>query len=321
MKIDRLIAILLYLLAHEKVTARELSSYFDVTPRTIYRDMETLALAGVPIFASPGMDGGYGLVESFRLDRAFFKEEELLALFTALKGINAAIKDKSIDSVLLKLKALSARPRSLRGRPEELPPILYVPIPWGMPSDCAQWLSKIRQAIDRRRVLSFMYTKSDGSSTRRRVEPLTLVLQADVWYLYAWDTGRRDYRFFRLSRLSDLTVEQLSFKRRPGRRPFPWEGGWNSGPSTVVQLRFSPCAAQKARDVFPWEQPQVQEDGSLSFSMSFPYDDWVESRIRSFGPQVEVIQPEWVRRRISELAGSIAGRYRNTDTQLSGTSR
>jgi predicted DNA-binding transcriptional regulator YafY len=94
MKIDRLIAILLYLLSRDKVTARELSSYFGVTLRTIYRDMETLDLAGVPIASYQGVEGGYGLVESFRLDRSFFKEGEFLALFSALKGINAAIKDK-----------------------------------------------------------------------------------------------------------------------------------------------------------------------------------------------------------------------------------
>jgi predicted DNA-binding transcriptional regulator YafY len=311
MKIDRLIAILLYLLAHEKVTARELSAYFAVALRTIYRDMETLALAGVPIFASPGMDGGYGLVESFRLDRTFFKEEELLALFTALKGINAAMKDKSIESVLLKLKALAGPPGRSRSKADELPPVVYVPIPWGMPSRYAERLEAMKHAIERRRVVAFTYTKTDGGSTSRRVEPLSLVLQADVWYLYAWDRGRKDYRFFRLSRLSEITVEQLSFQRRPGRKPFPWEGGWEAGQQTLLQLRFCPCAAQKARDTFAWEQPQVQPDGSLCFSLSFPYDDWVESLILSFGPAVHVMEPGWVAQRITDLACKTAAQYQS----------
>jgi predicted DNA-binding transcriptional regulator YafY len=309
MKIDRLIAILLYLLSRQKVTARELASYFGVTLRTIYRDMETLGLAGVPIVSSAGLDGGYGLVESFTLDRAFFKEEELLALFSALKGINAAIKDKTIEAVLAKLKALSSRTGPAREKREDLPPVVYVPIPWGMPSAWTELLEAIRRAIERRRVIGFTYTKSGGEKGRRRVEPLTLVLQADVWYLYAWDLSKKDYRFFRLSRVSALEVEEKAlFHRKPGRRPFPWEGGWEAEPPTRIRLHFSARAAQKARDAFSWQSPEECADGSLVFTLSFPYGDWVESQILSFGPEVAVLEPDWLRGRIRTLALDTAGR-------------
>jgi predicted DNA-binding transcriptional regulator YafY len=310
MKIDRLIAILLYLLSRDKVTARALSSYFGVTLRTIYRDMESLNLAGVPIVSYQGVDGGFGLVESFRLDRTFFKEGELLALFSALKGINAAIKDRSIEAVLLKLKALSSKTGSVKAKAEELPIILYVPIPWGMESNRSGRLDAVKAAIENRRVISFTYTKVDGRAALRRVEPLTVVLQADIWYLYAWDIRKKDYRFFRFSRISELETEKVSFIRKPGLRPYPWESGWETEPPVEMRLKFPPEAGQKARDAFAWESPEMQPDGSLVFTLAFPYGEWVERQILSFGPQVEVIEPAWLREKIRGLAQETAAKYK-----------
>ncbi|MBN2369828.1 MAG: YafY family transcriptional regulator [Vicinamibacteria bacterium] len=310
MKIDRLVAILLYLLSRDKVTARDLASYSGVTLRTIYRDMETLGLAGVPIVSYQGAEGGYGLVEGFRLDRSFFKEGEMLALLSALKGINAAIQDRSIEAVLLKLKALTSKSAAVTAKAEELPSIIYVPIPWGMPSDWSGRLEIVRDAIDRRRVVSFTYTKVDGRSARRRVEPLTVVLQAGIWYLYAWDIAKKDYRFFRLSRISEPDTEQTIFARKSGRRPYPWESGWGDPPLIDTRLKFRPEDSQKARDVFPWEQPETLPDGFVVMTLRLPYGDWVERQILSFGPGVEVIEPEWLREKIRDLAEHAAAQYR-----------
>ncbi len=310
MKIDRLIAILLYLLSRDKVTARELASYFGVTLRTIYRDMETLGLAGVPLASYQGVEGGYGLVESFRLDRTFFKEGEFLALFSALKGINSAIKDRSIETVLLKLKALSGKTGAVKEKAEELPLILYVPIPWGMESDRSGLIETVRTAIERRRVISFTYTKTDSRAARRRVEPLTVVLQAGVWYLYAWDIARKDYRFFRFSRISDMEMGKTAFIRRAGCRPYPWETGWPEEPPVEVRLKFRPEAAQKARDAFAWASPEKLQDGSILFTLRMPYGDWVEGQILSFGPQVEVVEPSWIRDKIRALAEDTALKYK-----------
>ncbi len=310
MKIDRLISILLYLLSRDKVTAQELASHSGVTPRTIYRDMETLGLAGVPIVSYQGAEGGFGLVEGFRLDRTFFKEGELLALLSALKGINAAVQDRSIDQVLLKLKALVSKSATATGKAEELPSILYVPIPWGAPADWSGALDVLRQAIDHRRNISFTYTKVDGVAARRRVEPLTLVLQAGTWYLYAWDTAKKDYRFFRLSRISELETEKAAFVRKSGRRPYPWEAGQEEQPLVALRLRFRPEDGQKARDAFPWEKPQTLPGGRLELTLRFPYGEWVERQVLSFGPGVEVIEPEWIRERIRQLAQSTAAQYR-----------
>jgi predicted DNA-binding transcriptional regulator YafY len=310
MKIDRLLAIVLYLQCRDKVTARELAAYFGVTLRTIYRDMEALCFAGVPVASFQGTEGGYGLVETFRLDKTFFKEEELLSLLTALKGINAAIKDKAIEGVLLKLRALAAKGSHARVKAEALPETIYVPIPWGIPQRWSDRLDEIRDAIGRRRAISFTYTKLDGSSASRRVEPLTLVLQSSVWYLYAWDLVKKAYRFFRISRLSDLKVNDgPPFIRKPGQKPYPWEAEWEAEPPIEIRLRFSPQAAQKALDAYPWETPQAHPDGSVAFTMHVPYGDWMDSQILSFGPEVEVVSPDWVRERVGELARRMAAHH------------
>ena len=309
MKIDRLIAILLYLLSHQKVTARELAAYFSVTLRTIYRDMEALGLAGVPIHSSQGLEGGYGLVESYTIDRAFFREEELSSILSTLKGVNAAIKDRALDSVVLKLKALSRNKGFSPEKPEELPVVVYAPLAWGMQADWAGSLDQIRKAIERRRVVSFTYTKTAGGEARRRAEPICLVLQADVWYLYAWDCIKADYRFFRLSRISALCTEPASFVRKPGKRPYPWEAGWETEPPIDLALLFTPKAAQKARDAFSWSVPEAREDGSLLFRLSFPYGDWVDSTVLSFGPEVRVLEPAWLAEKIAMLGGQTAALY------------
>ncbi len=310
MKIDRLIAILLYLLSRDKVTARELAAHTGVTLRTIYRDMETLGLAGVPIVSYQGVEGGYGLVETFRLDRTFFKEGELLALLSTLSGINSAVKDRSIESALLKLKALSSRNGAVTAKAEELPSVVYVPIPWGVSSECSERLATLRTAIEGRRVIAFTYTKVDGQSARRRVEPLTAVLQAGLWYLYAWDIAKNDYRFFRLSRISALTLESEAFVRKSGQRPYPWESGWDADPIVEMRLKFRPVDAQKARDAFAAESGETLTDGGLVLTLRCPYGDWVERQILSFGPGVEVLEPSWLREKIGGLAESTAATYR-----------
>ena len=305
----RLFEMVYLLLERGKMPARELAERFEVSVRTIYRDVDALSTAGVPVYSLPGRKGGVALMEQFVLSRAALSAEEQSQLLTALKSLSG---DAGLGSkeTLSKLSALFRRSE---------PDWLQVDLShWGSSAEANTKFQKLKEAILSHRVIAFTYVSSYGEKTGRQVLPARLVFKGQAWYLQGLCLDRQDYRTFRLSRMLALTVTERTFPTPLAPPPIQDSGG--SPPIVTLRLRFSPAAAYRVYDEFEEGQVTALPDGSLEVNTSFPEDGWVYGYLLSFGGQAEVLSPERVRRKMERLAREILEKYKNHDAGCQGFS-
>jgi predicted DNA-binding transcriptional regulator YafY len=188
MKIDRLLGIVMYLLNRDIVSARVLAEKFEVSPRTIQRDIEILNLAGIPVTSLQGTSGGYGIIDSFKLDKQIMNTGDYLFIITALKGLCTAYEDRQLDSTLEKLLAITPQKQ---GPPERI----Y--LDFGVLREGAntnEYLKIFEAAIRIEQVVEFEYTNAENNKTHRLVEPIAVTYKWYTWYLFGFCREKQDYR-------------------------------------------------------------------------------------------------------------------------------
>jgi predicted DNA-binding transcriptional regulator YafY len=305
MRVDRLLGIIMILLDRGKATAPELARNFETSERTIYRDIESLCMAGVPIQAVSGPGGGYSLAERYTVNRSFFSPDEVLSIMGALGSIGQAAKGGKLSLALEKIQAIGARPDA-----RIPPPALVVsPFPWGDPNaPGSPEAEAIRRAIESRNVISFSYLSMRGPSSAREVEPFTLALGGSVWYLHGYCRLRGGWRLFRVSRMTQLVPTKERFD--PARRlPAPplWEQSWGGEDAFFdIRLKLSPGLRLAALDAFGAQRLTELEDGSMEARFSWIECDPPVRLILGLGPGVTVVEPESLREAVARAAMELA---------------
>ena len=285
MKNSRLFEILYLLVEKRAVTAGELAERLEVSERTIYRDIDALSAAGIPVFTRKGQGGGIRLMDQFVLDRALLSREEQDEILFALQA-TLATGGGTEEDTLARLSALFRR---------EGGDWLEVDFTdWGSGAAEREKFALVKRSVLRRRPLSFTYYSSAGEKSRRTVEPARLVFKGGCWYLSAFCRTRRDWRIFRLVRMEDLAPEEGTCppRRPPERLEAPLPGGYRG---VDLRLRFEPSAAWRVRDYFHPKQITPEPDGRLLVRCAFPEDRWLLSFLLSFGSRLEVLSPAYWR--------------------------
>lgn len=303
MKDGRLFQLLYYLVERRSATARELAGRFEVSERTIYRDVDALSAAGIPVYTQRGKGGGVRLMDQFVLDRALLSPEQQDEILFALQAILATRASEDAET-LSRLSALFRR---------ESGGWLEVDFTdWGSGSAERENFAAVKRAILECRLLSFTYCSAAGRRGRRRVEPVRLIFKG-VWYLQAFCRERKDWRLFRLGRMEDLELEEERFSPRPA----PGGTELTAPPSrreVRLELRFRPEAAHRVRDSFKPGQVAREADGSLRVECAFPEDGWVLGFLLSFGDRVEVLSPERWRGILAREGEKISALYKTGHT-------
>lgn len=308
MKIDRLLSITLMLINRPIVTARELSDRFDVSIRTIYRDIESIAAAGIPVTACNGKGGGYCLVDNYRVDRQLLSLDDMLSILTALKGINTTFNNSSIDTTIDKIESLVPDDKLSQVR-QHFENIIIDLAPWYNETGHKILLEKINGAISENRLITFNYRNLKGEESIRKIEPMTLILKTWCWYCYGFCTDKNDYRLFRLSRMSQCTPLEERFKRREGRFVDSDLLKEDSRPAIELQLRFSPDALSIIEEHFGSHPSTIDNKGNFIVTINYPEDEWVYSSILGYGDKCEVLSPPHVRKIISTRLKNAARFY------------
>jgi len=295
MSSGRLFEILYLLLDRKQMTAADLAERFEVSVRTIYRDIDALSAAGIPVCATQGKGGGISLMDHYVLDRAIFSEAEQRALLTALQSLPSAA-NKDAKETLTKLSGLFRRQET---------DWLEVDLSrWGSGEADRSKFETIKEAILHRRILRFSYASSYGRSTLRKVLPARMVFKGQGWYLQGFCLTRQDYRTFRVSRIFSLETLNETFAQELS--PPPIETSDASGPSCiVVRLRFTPELAYRVYDEFDESCISIGENGSIMVTAALPEDPWLYGYLLSFGCGVEVFAPAEVRRTLGIMAEKI----------------
>jgi predicted DNA-binding transcriptional regulator YafY len=284
MKIDRLLSIILLLLNKEKVTAPELASYFETSVRTIYRDIETLCLSGIPIVSEQGAGGGYSLMPGFTMNKQVFKPQEILALIAGLKGMESFIDNKNIKQTFEKVSCLG-------GHQKETIDINF--FGWGESEGIKQNVQLIYRSISNSRIISFDYTNLNGETIFRQTEPYKLFFRGSHWYLMAFCLVKNDYRFFRISRIQKLKLESgIYTPREISLRDWnPKDSITDERPAELIHLRVSPMGVSRAKEYFSSENIKEISDGYIEIKIHYPRDEWVYSYLLGYGDTVEILEP------------------------------
>jgi predicted DNA-binding transcriptional regulator YafY len=287
MKINRLLEITLILLNKKSVTAGELAERFGVSTRTIYRDIDELSSAGVPVFTNKGSGGGISLLDNYAINKAMLNEHERDSLLLALKTLQAT-KYPEIDAILEKIGAVFKKATSSDWVHVEFSN-------WGSGPNEENKFVDIKRAILESKIVTFDYINADGILSHRKIEPMLLSFKGQAWYVWGYCTTRRDFRTFRISRIRNLMVTDATFTRRPLESVKEEEPAPAPKNQVTLKLRFQPQDLYRVYDDYDEQRIVRNPDGTYDVTVTFPEDEWVYGYIMSFGNYVEVLEPPRVR--------------------------
>jgi predicted DNA-binding transcriptional regulator YafY len=307
MRIDRMLAITIMLLNRDRISARELAERFEVSVRTVYRDIDAINMAGIPVISYPGNDGGFGIMENYRLDRQLLTLNDMLTILTALKGIDTGLIHREVESAIEKIQNLV--PKEKAGQAEQFFSQMVIDnAPYGLSNRYRERLDLFRKAITENKPVQIKYLNAKGETQKRVIEPMTLIMKGYTWYLFAFCRARDDYRIFKISRIKEASILDQQFKRREASYKTYFSDG-DDLPATPIILKFSPEARVKVEDYFDEERIETLENGDMIVRVSYPEDEWVYSFILSYGEHVEVLEPPHIKEIIREKAKKIINIY------------
>ena len=298
MQESRLFQIVYYLLDRGGATAPELAEKFEVSVRTIYRDIDALSGAGIPIYAEAGRNGGIRLMSDFVLDKAVLSKEEKQEILTALRSIHAA-KSADGSQTLQKLSAI------FQLGSEDWLEVDFSR--WGNEGFDSEKFELLKSAVIHCKSVQISYAGSCEEISERTVQPHKLIYKARAWYLQAFCMRRQDWRLFKLNRILDLAVLEEGFPRRSD--PKPMEAV--EGVYLPVMLRFPGEMAYRVFDEFDRTQVQRQVNGDLLVCANMPMDEWLVGFLLSFGTKVEILSPDDLKEAVAQQAKLIYEKHKN----------
>lgn len=298
MKLDRLIGILTILLQNEKATAPELAERFDVTRRTILRDVDTLCLAGIPVVTSRGSDGGISIMQGYKINKNVLTAEELQTLVAGLKGMDSISKYSNFESLMIKLAPSNAA--------VFLADSVVIDLSCHYKASLSEKISLFKQAIAERRIVRFDYYYAKGEVSRE-IEPYFIEFRWNAWYIFGWCRLREDFRRFKLNRLWNLALTDESFLLRSV--PPDQASGESAFPELFhVKILFD--KSMRFRLIEDYGLRCYEEtDNGLMLSLNYTNKEPIFSWILGFGDKAEILEPKEMRAEFAALVKNIFNRY------------
>ncbi|MBP1964117.1 YafY family transcriptional regulator [Paenibacillus aceris] len=298
MKLERLISITYALLNNEVISASELANKYRVSQRTIYRDIEAICAAGIPVVSFQGVNGGYGIIEEFKMEKSLLHSNDIESLITLLQSTTTVFQDDRATETLHRLQTIQSDKRP------------------SLTMDLGSWrannatLHALRAAITDRYVIRFEYMNSKNERATRVVEPVSLLFKYYSWYLHGYCRARNDYRVFKLTRMLDLVTLTELYHRI---HPTPLQDislDYQKEEIVGAVLHFSGRSLAHALDCFYAENKCFNEDGTLTVTITNPSEvEWLVEMILSFGEDVEVLEPLELRKMLKDKIEKMLNRY------------
>ncbi len=288
---SRLFKILYYLLDKGTVTAPELAKKFEVSVRTIYRDIDMLSGAGIPVYTTTGHGGGIHLFDNFVLKKSLLSEQEMQDILIGVQSLSA-VQYPDTDGVMSKLKATFQIAESD-----------WIEIDfsrWGsIVEKEKQYFEMLKRSILGRQEIQFLYYNSLGEVSQRRCQPLKMVYKDKAWYLYAYCLKRNDYRLFRISRIKELLVTDQYFKSHSEMKESVFSLMEEMGKPITIELSFPKEVSYRVYDTF--EDDVIKWNGQeIRVNVTLPETEWLYSFIMSFGNQISILYPVSLKEKIIE---------------------
>lgn len=299
MQINRLLEIVYILLDKKQVTAKQLAEQFEVSQRTIYRDIDTLSAAGIPVYTSKGKGGGIRLLDQFVLGKSMLSDKEQVDILSSLQGLNA-LNVPDVEPVLSKLAAIFNKESTS-----------WIDVDfsrWGSDASEQEKFNLLKTAILNRNVVAFDYYSSYGVKTERIAEPVKLIFKGQGWYIYGFCRLKNDFRMFKVTRIKNLACSQETFSREKLGEVWSYPSNINHRTVKLV-LKMESSMAYRVYDEFDQNGITKLPDGSFIVEVTYVEDEWVYGYILSYGAAAEVIEPEHVRNIIKQKLEASLRKY------------
>jgi len=298
MKINRLLELIYILLHRKSVPAGELAEQLDVSRRTIYRDIEALSIAGIPIHTVKGKRGGVTLLPNAALSKSILNEQEQDEILTALHGLSNMNVSKD-DQVLKRLSAVFNKTV-----------INWLQVDYSDWGGANNYFYDFKTAVLERRVVNFDYYDSKGDKTFRRVEPIQLWFKSKSWYLKGFCLTKQSIRVYKLTRVKNLVVEDVHFSERVlSDEQNIFATGNENVQSEIIKLRVDPKMKYRLIEDFDEDEIKEQPDGGYIVTLPWREGDWVHGFVLSYGEYMKVIAPACLRDAVKNRVKKIYERY------------
>lgn len=302
MKLERLYAITVYLLNHGRTSASALAKHFEVSIRTIQRDIDSLCVSGIPVIALNGIHGGYEISEQFKIDQGFATPDEYSLILTALRGFISATENQKAKQTLEKLTNAS--------KPDDTGIILDFSV---LREGNFTLLQQLETAVTNKQTVQFTYTNNQNETRVHHVEPVAVLYRWYAWYLLAYSRIKNDYRTYKLIRMSHLKITDESFTKQhePADAILQQTDQTDSRKYTDLIFRCRPSAKARAIEYLKGTVVEELPGGDFLIKTCVVENEqfWFGALL-SFGDGIEVLEPETIRQRVIHAAKNILGLYR-----------
>jgi len=302
MKLERMIGILSILLQQQKVTAPYLAEKFEVSRRTINRDIDALCMAGIPLVTQQGVNGGISIMEGYKIDRTLLSTSDMQAILAGLRSLDSVSGTNRYAQLMEKLSAGASN--LLSGDQH-----ILIDLSSWYKASLTPKIEQIHDAITARRRISFLYYAPKGES-ERTIEPCDLIFQWSSWYVWGWCITRKDFRLFKLNRMNGLKTGE-TFEKRPV--PLPDLSPKQVFPHNYqVKAIIHPMYKWRLVEEFGPDSFTEQPDKNLLFTAGFTDAESVVGWIASFGGGAELLEPQYLRKEVLAFAQKILQKHMET---------
>ncbi|WP_411681333.1 helix-turn-helix transcriptional regulator [Clostridium thailandense] len=294
MKIDRLVSIIMLLLERKKISAPELAEMFEINLRTVYRDIETINQAGIPIITYRGANGGFGIMEEYKIEKKLFTISDITALLIGLGSIHSTMSSEELLNTMAKVKGLipAEQMKDIELKSNQ---ITIDHTPWFGNKSVKSNVQKIKTAINENKFIAFRYIDRLGKKSQRKIEPYRLVLKNSEWFIQGYCTTREDFRIFAISNISSLKLLEDTFV--PKDIDYQSLDIYFRTDRKNITIKLLVDESLKDLMIEFCGEEKVEPYGNNKFIAYFPFveDDYMYSYLLRFGQKCVCLEPENVR--------------------------
>ncbi|WP_320127960.1 YafY family protein [uncultured Sphaerochaeta sp.] len=310
MKIDRLVSIIMVLLEKERIGAQALSEMFEVSLRTIYRDIETINLSGIPIRSTPGWGGGFEILSEYKVDRTVFSSSDLATILMGLGSISTMLTGEEIVNTLAKVKSIipTEQAKEIELKSSQISIDLS---PWRGNANIHTYLGLIKTALQKQRLLSFNYSDRYNNISTRTIEPYQLVLKDNHWYIHGYCLEKQDFRLFKLSRISNLEMLTDRFIQKDFNKQLSEFSDTMTQKQKNIKLRIHKSIMDRVLEYCSYDH--FSQDSNEHYIVEFPFidDEFGYNIVFGFGDKCECLAPENIRAGIKQRVQNMSDIYAN----------
>lgn len=301
MQTDRLLSIILILMNRDMVTGKELAEHFEVSLRTIYRDIDKISSTIVPIAAAGGKGGGFYILENFKLDRTFFSKSEVKPLLSLMRSLKDMLgKNESFNNCITKFESLYSTGSTDNNISIDI-----------SESSVGKFINMLNIAMDSKKCVVINYTNRRLETSERVVEPLKIYFFDGSWYFAGFCRDRQDYRQFKISRVTSLILGESFIERDISSEDLDLIFADSfKNKSIKVTLKFTNRVINHLTEHFSEDKITISNDGTVLVSFNSPDEEGLKKFILSFGTDCEVIEPAHLRKELYEYIEGLLSLYK-----------